>query len=293
MFGLNKERQAEVAKQVAEGEKLIENLAAQATQIRRNNDETAQRIKQKKEENALFAKEQSATESLTAEIDLLKGKGTYISENVRLLTQERDLLKETKANEAKSESYLEGLRNEVALLKAKGDEVFKIEAGQKTFGAADNAEAAALLKERDILKKNQDEKATADAKAEQEANRIADLKQTELDKLAEEQVLLTKGKEAAHAFALEKQGLSKADAANIAAQQAQNDALKAKQTAKAPTQQINQAFEARLLTRGPTQGDPQAVIAQNTAAMLAEQKLANKIAEKNREATRIKVLKAG
>jgi hypothetical protein len=120
------------------------------------------------------------------------------------------------------------------------------------------------------------------------------LKQTELDKLAEEQVLLTQGKEAAHAFALEKQGLSKADAANIAAQQAQNDAIKAKQTAKpnAPTQQINPAFEARLLTRGAG-GDPQADTAKNTAAMLAEQKRANQIAEKNRQETRIKILKAG
>ena len=291
---LNEETDVSLDKRISEGEKLIENLAAQATQIRRNNDETAERIKQKKEENALFAKEQSATEALTAEINLLQGKGTYISENVRLLTQERDLLKETKANEAKSESYLETLRNEVALLKAKGDELFKIEAGQKTFGAADNAEAASLLKERDMLKQKQDAEKQALAQKEQEAKRIADLKQTELDKLAEEQVLLTQGKEAAHAFALEKQGLSKADAANIAAQQAQNDAIKAKQTAKpnAPTQQINQAFEARLLTRGAG-GDPQADTAKNTAAMLAEQKRANQIAEKNRQETRIKILKAG
>jgi hypothetical protein len=289
MFGLNKDRQAEVAKQVAEGEKLIENLAAQATQIRRNNDETAERIKQKKEENALFAKEQSATEALTAEINLLQGKGTYISENVRLLTQERDLLKETKANEAKSESYLETLRNEVALLKAKGDELFKIEAGQKTFGAADNAEAASLLKERDILKQNQD----AEKQAEQEAQRIADLKQKELDKLAEEQVLLTKGKEAAHAFALEKQGLSKADAANIAAQQAQNDAIKAKQTAKpnAPTQQINQAFEARLLTRGEGD-DPAKMTEQNTANAVKElRELRKQMLAESKKGTKLKVVK--
>ena len=294
MFGLNSERKAEVEKQVAEGEKLIENLAAQATQIRRNNDETAERIKQKKEENALFAKEQSATEALTAEINLLQGKGTYISENVRLLTQERDLLKETKANEAKSESYLETLRNEVALLKAKGDELFKIEAGQKTFGAADNAEAASLLKERDMLKQKQDAEKQALAQKEQEAKRIADLKQTELDKLAEEQVLLTQGKEAAHAFALEKQGLSKADAANIAAQQAQNDAIKAKQTAKpnAPTQQINQAFEARLLTRGAGD-DPAKMTEQNTANAVKElQELRKQMLAESKKGTKLKVVKS-
>jgi hypothetical protein len=286
---LTKNESEKLKADLADAETKRKALTDEFNAISRLTDERAANNKKIAEATALKKQEQSATEALTAEINLLEGKGTYISENVRLLTQERDLLKETKANEAKSESYLETLRNEVALLKAKGDELFKIEAGQKTFGAADNAEAASLLKERDILKQNQD----AEKQAEQEAQRIADLKQKELDKLAEEQVLLTRGKEAAHAFALEKQGLSKADAANIAAQQAQNDQLKAKQTAKAPTQQINQAFEARLLTRGPTQGDPQAVIAQNTAAMLAEQKLANKLAEKNQQSTRIKVLKAG
>jgi hypothetical protein len=294
MFGLNSERQAEVAKQVAEGEKLIESLAAQATQIRRNNDETAQRIKQKKEENALFAKEQSATESLTAEINLLKGKGTFISENVRLLTQERDLLKETKANEAKSSAFLEGLRNEVALLKAKGDELFKIEAGQKTFGQADNAEAAALLKERDMLKQKQEAEKAVLAQKENEAQRIADLKQRELDKLAEEQVLLTKGKEAAHAFSLEKQGLSKVDAENIARQQAQNDQLKAQQTAKVPAigaTQINQAFEARLLTRG-SGGDPAKMTEQNTANAVKElQELRKQMLADSKKGTKLKVVK--
>lgn len=293
MFGLNKERQAEVAKQVAEGEKLIESLAAQATQIRRNNDETAQRIKQKKEENALFAKEQSATESLTAEINLLKGKGTFISENVRLLTQERDLLKETKANEAKSSAFLEGLRNEVALLKAKGDELFKIEAGQKTFGQADNAEAAALLQERDALIQKRELEKQAAAEKENESKRIADLKKAELEKLEQERVLLTKGKEAAQALALQKQGLSKADAERIAAETANLDKIKQAQQAKpaAGTTQINQAFEARLLTRGPSTGDPAQVTANNTAQLLKEQQLANRLAqEQARKETRLRVI---
>jgi hypothetical protein len=150
-----------------------------------------------------------------------------------------------------------------------------------------------LIKQRDALKQKQDAEKQALAQKEQEAKRIADLKQTELDKLAEEQVLLTQGKEAAHAFALEKQGLSKADAANIAAQQAQNDAIKAKQTAKpnAPTQQINQAFEARLLNRGAGD-DPAKMTEQNTANAVKElQELRKQMLADSKKGTKLKVVK--
>ncbi len=297
MFGLNKERQAEVAKQVAEGEKLIENLAAQATQIRRNNDETAQRIKLKREENALAAKNDSAVEALRTEIDLLQGKQTFLSENHRLLTEERDMIKEKikledeelrkkEAQESRSNSFLEGLRQEVALLKAKGDEVFKIEAAGKTFGAEANAEAAQLLKERDLLQQKRDAEKQANDQKEQEAKRIADLKQKELDKLEEERILLTSGKEAAHAFNLEKQGLSKVDAANIAKQQTENNAL------KIPAAQVNQAFEARLLTRGSGE-DPAKMTEQNTANAVKElQELRKQMVAESKKGTKLKVVKA-
>jgi len=235
---------------------------------------------------------ESNVAKLKEEIDTLNGKVKVLSTEEAQLIRKRDLLKEQKQKETASDAFIKQLREEVALLKVKKEDLAAAEAASKTATPGQANVATALLQERDALIQKRELEKTALAQKEQEAKRIADLKQTELDKLAEEQVLLTQGKEAAHAFALEKQGLSKADAANIAAQQAQNDQLKAQQTAKAPTQQINQAFEARLLTRG-SGGDPQADTAKNTAAMLAEQKRANQIAEKNRQETRIKVLKAG
>lgn len=284
---------AQAQQQAKDDEARVKALQAQQTQLEKLLSPQQEENRLLRERLALDKQAEANVAKLKEEIDLLNGKVKVLSSEEAALIRKRDLLKEQKQKETTSDAFIKQLREEVALLKTKKEDLNAAEAARNTTSPAQAGIVKALLDERDTLKKNKDIETQDAAKQEAEAKRIADLKQTELDKLAEEQVLLTKGKEAAHAFALEKQGLSKADAANIAAQQAQNDALKAKQTAKAPTQQINQAFEARLLTRGPTQGDPQAVIAQNTAAMLAEQKLANKIAEKNREATRIKVLKAG
>ena len=77
---------------------------------------------------------------------------------------------------------------------------------------------------------------------------------SERDRLAEQKVLLNQGAEAAHAFRLEKQGLSEEDAKSFAKQQTEldkqkqvQDKMKARETA-APLQ----AFSSRFLTRGPT-----------------------------------------
>lgn len=93
-------------------------------------------------------------------------------------------------------------------------------------------------------------KEQAAAEAERQKERLDDLLRKENERLEQQRIELEKGAEAAHAFALEKQGLAKADAERIAKEQAAIDQLKANgQTVELGTQ----AVESRLLTRGPMQ----------------------------------------
>lgn len=269
MLGLNKERTAEVEKQVAEQEKLIELLTAQQTQIRRNTDETAQRIKLTKEQNAEVEKQEQLQIQL----------------------------------QAKSEDYVFKLREQLAVLKATNDEKAGVVASQHTVGG-DTAEATRLLKEIDAIaakaekeKIAADEQKKLDADKENNAKRLKALKENELSKLAEEQILLNQGREAANRFALEKQGLSKQDAASIAKererleqQKEANEELAKQAGAKPVAQQVtvNTALQSRLLTRGPADDDAK-FTAQNTANALAELKAMNARQERmEKEANRQK-----
>jgi hypothetical protein len=269
IFGLNKQRTAEIEKQVQEQEKLIELLTAQQTQIQRNTDETAQRIKLTKEQNAEVEKQEQLQIQL----------------------------------QAKSEDYVSKLREQLAVLKATNDEKAGVVAGQNTI-ASDTGEATRLLKEIDaIAEKAAAEKIAADelkkieTEKENNAKRLVALKENELNKLAEEKILLEQGREAANAFALEKQGLAKADAAAIAREREQIDLRKdaireaEKQGKNKPLAQqatVNTAFESRLLTRGPAD-DAAKFTAQNTANALAELKAINMRQERmEKEANRQK-----
>jgi hypothetical protein len=257
--------------QAAEDAERVKALQAQRGEIEKILSPRTEENRLLRERQELDKQAEANVAKLKEEIDLLNGKVKVLSSEESILIRQRDLLKETKQKETASTEFIKQLREEVELLKVKKEDINAAEAVKKSSNPAQAGIVKALLDERDALKVNKDLETQNTAKKEADAERIKTLKQTELDKLAEEQVLLTQGKEAAHAFALEKQGLSKADAANIAAQQAQNDAIKAKQTAKpnAPTQQINQAFEARLLTRGSGGGDPAQVTANNTAQLLS------------------------
>tara|TARA_R110000868_G_scaffold84519_10_gene238245 strand:- start:5938 stop:7173 length:1236 start_codon:yes stop_codon:yes gene_type:complete len=273
ILGLNKERTAEVEKQVAEQEKLIELLTEQQTQIRRNTDETAQRIKLTKEQNA----EAERQEQLQLQL------------------------------QAKSEDYVETLRQQLALLKATNDEKAGVLASQKTV-AGDTEEATRILKEIDaIAEKAAAEKIAADeikkieTEKENNAKRLVALKENELNKLAEETILLNQGREAANAFALEKQGLAKEDALAIAREREQldqqKDAIKEaeKQAGKQKPLEaapINVSVESRLLTRGGGD-DPSKVTAKNTADAVKElQQLRKDMLEERRNATKLKVVRA-
>jgi len=277
--------------QAAEDAERVKALQAQRGEIEKILSPRTEENRLLRERQELDKQAEANVAKLKEEIDLLNGKVKVLSSEESILIRQRDLLKETKQKETASTEFIKQLREEVELLKVKKEDINAAEAVKKSSNPAQAGIVKALLDERDALKVNKDLETQNTAKKEADAERIKTLKQTELDKLAEEQVLLTKGKEAAHAFALEKQGLSKADAANIAAQQAQNDQLKAQQTAKAPTQQINQAFEARLLTRGSGE-DPAGVTARNTAMATQELKILNKqIADQKRRDANAKNMK--
>jgi hypothetical protein len=198
-------------------------------------------------------------------------------------------IKEQNALQDKSEAYVDTLRKQLEVLKATNDEKAQVIASQNTVDT-DFREARNLLQEIDAInakaaadKIAEDEKKRTDTEKESNAKRLATLKENELNKLAEEKILLDKGREAANAFALEKQGLAKADAAAIAREREQidlrKDAIKEAEKqgkAKPLAQQatVNTAFESRLLTRGPAD-DAAKFTAQNTANALAELKMMN------------------
>jgi hypothetical protein len=269
ILGLNKERTAEVQKQVTEQERLIELLTAEQTQIRRSTDERSQQIKLMKEQNAEADKQE----------------------------QRQIQLRE------KSEAYVDSLRNQLEVLKATNDEKAQVIASQNTVDT-DFGEARNLLQEIDAInakaaaeKLAADELKKVESEKESNAKRLAALKESELTKLAQEQILLNQGREAANRFALEKQGLSKQDAASIAKERERLEQQKeanqelAKQAGAKPIAQqptVNTAFESRLLTRGPAD-DAAKFTAQNTANALAELKMMNQRQERmEKEANRQK-----
>ena len=204
-------------------------------------------------------------------------------------TKENELLKEQNALQDKSEFYVDTLQKQLELLRATNDEKAQVVASQNTVDT-DFREATRLLKEIDEInakaaadKIAADEKKKTDTDNENNAKRLASLKESELTKLQQEQILLNEGREAANRFALEKQGLSKQDAASIAQEreriELQKDAIKdlEKQAGAKPIAQqatVNTAFESRLLTRGPAD-DAAKFTAQNTANALAELKAIN------------------
>jgi len=248
-----------------------------------------------KEQNALQDKSEAYLENLRNELEITQAIGAEKQRQVKTkqggafgseavdeankLLQAIEAAKEASAKQEKSDAFIAGLREEIELLKAKKDEVFAIEAGRKAFGAEASNEAAQLLAEREALIQKRDA-----------AKQVEEIRQRELDRLEEERILLEKGKEAAHAFNLEKQGLTKADAQRIASEQAAVDKIKQKQSAKQDTPALA-AVESRLLTRGSGE-DPTKQVAQNTADAVKELQALNKrLADERKYNTTIKVLR--
>jgi hypothetical protein len=188
------------------------------------------------------------------------------AKSLRDLTSERTKSVESrKADNAardKSDAFLKALRDEVELLKASKEEQLKIEAARNAT-PEDRGKAEALLTEREALKAKAEEQkkteAEADAAAKKEEaalQRIAELEKKRVIDLEARRIELEKGREAAQAYRLEQEGLSKATAERLAAQeevtrQSEESANKKNEVDTSP----QAAVQGRLLTAG-TGGDP-------------------------------------
>jgi hypothetical protein len=233
------------------------------------------------------------TTELMIQVELAKKKTDLAKEEVAQKTKSKDFInslqKELASTDAARldasrqrtsftgpDASLNALKEEIKLLEDKKNIYGLTEKARMGTVDADQKEAESLM-----LKIALSQKQMELGKAEQDqAKRIADIKASELQKIEEQTILLTKGKQAAYAFSLEKQGLSKQDAALIASRQP-------KQIADKP---ILQGLESRLLTRG-TGDDPVKQVAVNTADALKELQVLNKrLSESSRNSTTIKVI---
>jgi len=115
----------------------------------------------------------------------------------------------------------------------------------------------------DIEKKLADQKRKAEEAEQSRLQKVADLRESELERLQEQKILLEQGEKAAHIFRLTQQGLDRDTAEAIAnAQAASEQAAKSKQI---QTAQPVAAVESRLLSRGPQQ-DKMSDIAKSSKA---------------------------
>jgi hypothetical protein len=199
--------------------------------------------------------------------------------NILGIEKERAEKRKQIAADQASESFVSGLRDQIASLNAELDgskNAFDAMKNTSSEGSAIVAEG--FLNEIEALKQQLIERQKLEQAAEQAAQkeedrvkRINDLRTSELDRLKEQTIALEQGKEAAHRFRLEKQGLSADDAKFIAAEQARLDEMEAKKNQKETKKPELQASESRLLTRGPEQDQT----AKNTAEIsrLAKEQL--------------------
>ena len=274
-----KAKYAELLKSTEDGIRGVEQgLARSRAEVKEWNDGWLNGTAGQKVAEALVAEGELSLKNLIAQRDELARLTNERTEANAELKKQNDL-------QDKSEAYVETLRQQLAVLKATNDEKAGVIAGQQTVGG-DTAEATRILKEIDaIAAKAEADKIAADelkrleTDKENNAKRLIALKENELNKLAEEKILLEQGREAANAFALEKQGLAKEDALAIAREREQidqqKDALKEKdKPQKQQSETVNTAFESRLLTRGSADNDAK-FTAQNTANALAELKAMN------------------
>ena len=275
--------------------------------------------KEIEKQNALRDKSDSYLAGLRDEVELLKATkeeqagilalrnaiGAESQEEAKRLLLEKDAIaaateaaKEKEAADKKaiadqeaitqgSVNYVKSLREQLDIMKATDEQKAGVTAAQKAVGG-DVAEATGILKEMEAIKnaadakkKADDEQKKVDQDKEQAALKIVQLKESELQKLEQERILLTQGAAAAKAFALEKQGLSKTDAANIAKQESELDALKKRQEMAKSGKDIKPEFdeikgagpvvasESRLLKRGSVD-DPSVMVAKNTSKMVEQ-----------------------
>jgi len=208
------------------------------------------------------------------------------AKSLRDLVSERaksiEARKSENAAKDKSDAFLKSLRDEIELLKASKEEQQGIEAARNATPEQQGL-AKALIEERDALKAKADEqkKAEQDAenarkKEEDGIKRVEELEKKRLVDLEARRIELEKGREAAQAYRLEQDGLSKATAERIAAaEEAQKRDEEAANKSKSleADNSPQAAVQGRFLTKG-TGGDP--------AILVAKQQL-NAVQQLNRD----------
>lgn len=190
--------------------------------------------------------------------------------------QEIEATKAANAAKEKSSAFIEGLKAEVELLKATKAEQLAIEAARNTT-PEQRGIAEALLQEREALKAKADEQRKAEQESEQAARKEADAieRASQLEKkrtvdLEARRIELEKGREAAAAYRLEQDGLSRATAERLAAaeeQQKQFEETASKAKNLDADNSPQNALQGRFL-RGGTGGDPMLAAANKTVASL-------------------------
>lgn len=146
----------------------------------------------------------------------------------------------------------------------KGQEAARREQ-MKDQGMTDIQIERILFAERALAVEKQlaDQKRKAEEAEQSRLQKVADLRESELERLEEQKILLEQGEKAAHIFRLTQQGLDRDTAEAIAnAQAASEQASKAKQIQQAGP---ITAVESRLLSRGPQQ-DKMSDIAKSSKA---------------------------
>jgi hypothetical protein len=213
---------ATVSMNVKESEKAVERWA------------DAWQITGERKASAIEAQEQLKADR--ERLSVLRDERQEIQMMISTKEQERAAI--AAANEAKdaSEGYLQTLRDEVELLKATKEEQLKLEAAKNTT-LEDRGEAEQLLKERDAIvakldaerqleQERQQAAEQALQQAEQEKQRLADLMQSENERLELRRIEIEQGKEAARIQGLVNQGVEESAAKQIAVAEA---VLKAKE----------------------------------------------------------------
>lgn len=224
---------------------------------------------------ALLAEKQKDLESDTTKAELIREQITEL-ERLIGVEKERDEMRAQKAEEKQSADFLKGIRDEIEMTKAEiAGTANELKAQRGAGGTFDDDEALRLLNQLDAEKKILEAQKKAEQEKEQAAQKeksrleqIDQLRKNEEDRLKEQLILLTQGKEAAQAFRLEQQGLGKDEANRIAMAQAELDKI-AKESQPQNRQQL-QAVESRLLTRGAGGEDPAKKTEEHTKK-LAEQ----------------------
>jgi hypothetical protein len=131
-----------------------------------------------------------------------------------------------------------------------------------------------------VEKQLADQKRKAEEAEQSRLQKVADLRESELERLEEQKILLEQGEKAAHIFRLTQQGLDRDTAEAIAnAQAASEQAAKSKQI---QTAQPIAAVESRLLSRGPQQ-DKMSEVAKNTKLTAEQSALINTAIENLRK----------